>query len=269
MKTAKLTWMTAALVAACAGNRGASPTSAPCLVDLSHPYDEETVYWPTAPSRFEKTTLAHGMTASGYFYAAYAIATPEHGGTHIDAPIHFAEGQATTDAIPLERLIAPAVVVDMTESASQDADALLSVEHIEQFEREHGAVDEGSIVLVRSGWARFWPDAKRYLGNDVPGDASNLHFPGISESAALALAKRRVAAVGIDTASLDHGPSKLFLAHRVLAEAGIPGFENVANLERIPPRGAEVIALPMKIAGGSGGPLRIVARVARAACVEP
>lgn len=261
--------MTAALVTACAGSRGPASENAPCLVDLSHPYDDETVYWPTAPSRFEKTTLSSGMTANGYFYSAYSIATPEHGGTHIDAPIHFAEGQDTTDAIPLERLIAPAVVVDMTESAKQDADALLSVAHIERFEQAHGGIGAGSIVLVRSGWGRFWPDAERYLGDDQPGDASNLHFPGISEAAARALADRGVAAVGIDTASLDHGPSKLFLAHRVLAEAGIPGFENVANLEHVPPRGAEVIALPMKIAGGSGGPLRIVARVPRASCTEP
>jgi len=249
---------------ACAGapQPAASRAPAPCLVDLTYSFDEQTIYWPTAPSRFSKTTLFHGHTEGGFFYSAFAIATPEHGGTHIDAPVHFAEGQDTTEAIPLERLVAPGVVVDMRDASSRDRDALLSVEHIEAFERQHGLIDCGSIVLVLTGWGHQWPDAKRYLGDDTPGDASNLHFPGISEAAARALVARGVAAVGIDTASIDHGPSKDFIAHRVLMEAGIPGFENVANLDELPPRGAQIIALPMKIAGGSGGPLRIIAIVA-------
>jgi kynurenine formamidase len=258
------------LACACGGSHGtsASPEVAPCLVDLSYAYDEETVYWPTASSRFRKETLFYGKTEGGYFYSAFEVATPEHGGTHIDAPIHFAEGQDTTDEIPLERLIGPGVVVDMTSAAANDSDALLTVAQIEAFERQHGAIAGGTIVLVRSGWAKYWPDPKRYLGDDTPGDASNLHFPGISEAAARALVARRVAAVGIDTASIDHGPSIEFIAHRILMQAGIPGFENVANLDEVPTRGAEIIALPMKIAGGSGGPLRIVAVVPRAQCVD-
>ena len=197
---------------------------------------------------------------------AYSIATPEHGGTHIDAPIHFAEGQDTTEAIPLGRLIAPGIVIDMKDAAASDRDALLTVEHIEAFEHQHGAIEPGTIVLVHSGWGKHWPNVKLYLGDDTPGDASNLHFPGISEAAARALVTRDVAAVGIDTASIDHGPSKDFIAHRILMEAGIPGFENVAKLEEVPARGAQIIALPMKIAGGSGGPLRIVAVIPREQC---
>lgn len=253
---------------ACGGARGgpSSTAAAPCLIDLSYTYDDDTVYWPTAPSKFQKETLSYGLTHSGYFYSAFTIATPEHGGTHIDAPIHFAEGQATTEAIPLERLIAPGVVIDMTGAAANDRDALLTVEHIDAFEREHGSIQPGTIVLIRTGWAKYWPDLERYLGDDTPGDVSNLHFPGISEQAARALVARKVAAVGIDAASIDHGPSKEFMAHRVLMEAGIPAFENVAALDQVPARGARIIALPMKIGGGSGGPLRIVAEVPAKQC---
>jgi kynurenine formamidase len=250
----------------CVSQSTPATESAPCLVDLSYPFDEDTIYWPTSPSTFAKTTISHGHTSGGYFYSAYQVSTPEHGGTHMDAPIHFAEEGAAADAVPLSRLIAAGAVVDMSESASADRDALLTVDHIESFESRHGTIAPRTIVLVRTGWGDYWPDAKRYLGDDRRGDASNLHFPGISEAAARALVERSVAAVGIDTASLDHGPSRDFLAHRVLAAADIPGFENVANLEALPPTGAEIIALPMKIADGSGGPLRIVARVPREAC---
>jgi kynurenine formamidase len=254
------------LLGGCATQSPASTSAPPCLVDLSHSYDDDTIYWPTSPSTFEKTTLSHGHTSGGYFYSAYEVATPEHGGTHLDAPIHFAEGGSTTDEVPLSRLVAPGVVIDMTESASSDRDALLGVEHIDAFEAEHGRIPRGSIVLVRTGWSKFWPDTKRYMGDDRRGDASQLHFPGISQEAAKALVDRSVGAVGIDTASLDHGPSTDFLAHRVLLGADIPGFENVMNLDSLPPTGTEIIALPMKIAGGSGGPLRIIARVPGDVC---
>lgn len=262
MRTKLHPWgLTLALVSACAGRVQTTAHVAPCLVDLSYPYDEHTVYWPTAPSTFDKETLSYGETDGGFFYSAYTFSTPEHGGTHVDAPIHFAEGQATVDEIPIERLVGPGVVIDMTEAASADRDALLSAEAIEAFEADHGPIAPETIVFVRTGWSKYWPDAMAYLGDDTPGDASNLHFPGLSEDAARALANRGVAAVGIDTASIDHGPSKDFLAHRVLGEAGIPVFENVASLERIPETGARIIALPMKIGGGSGAPVRIVAEV--------
>jgi kynurenine formamidase len=244
----------------------AENVSPSCLIDLTYPYDDATIYWPTAPSRFRKETLSYGMTKGGYFYSAYEIATPEHGGTHLDAPIHFAEGQATTDQIPLRRLIAHGAVIDISSAAAEDRDALVTVGQIEAFEHEHGAITPGTIVLIRTGWGRYWPNVEQYLGDDTPGDTSNLHFPGISEEAARALVSRQVGAVGIDTASLDYGPSRDFVAHRVLLKAGIPGFENVANLDQVPPRGAEIIALPMKIAGGSGGPLRIVAVVPASRC---
>ena len=241
---------------------GQSQLAAPAehkLVDLGHAFGPDTVYWPTETSGFRLTPLHHGITPGGYFYAANTYAAPEHGGTHLDAPIHFAEGKATTDAIPLTRLIAPAVVLDMTARAALDRDALLAVEDIDRFEREHGVIGAGAIVLVRSDWSLRWPDRLRYLGSDRTGDASDLHFPGISADAARALVARQVGAVGIDTASIDHGPSHDFPAHRLLMEADIPAFENLAQLGRLPARGALLIALPMNIQGGSGGPLRAVA----------
>ena len=238
-----------------------SPPPAGKLVDLSHTFDEKTIYWPTSPSAFELKQLSFGKSPGGWFYAANSICTPEHGGTHLDAPIHFAEGKNTTDLVPLSRLIAPAVVIDISDAAASNPDALLEPTHIEAFEKEHGAIGAGTIVMVRSGWSSRWPDRKAYMGDDKPGDASNLHFPGISEAAARALLERRVAAVGIDTASIDHGPSKNFIAHQVLMGADIPAFENVDALDQLPARGAVVIALPMKIGGGSGGPLRVVAWV--------
>jgi kynurenine formamidase len=254
-----------AFLPACAG-RAPAPASPrfPAggrLIDLTHPFDETTLYWPTAKSGFVLTSVFRGQTPGGFFYAANEIAAPEHGGTHLDSPIHFAEQGSTTEKVGLERLVAPAVVVDMRAAAAKSPDALLEARDLERFEAEHGAITAGTIVLVRTGWAERWPDRKRYLGDDTPGDASRLHFPGIARGAAEALVARRVAAVGIDTASIDHGPSRDFIAHRVLMGADIPAFENVASLEGIPVRGAVVIALPMKIRGGSGGPLRMVAWV--------
>lgn len=229
------------------------------VVDLTHTFDETTIYWPNSPSGFVLHRLAHGMTEAGFFYASNTITAPEHGGTHLDAPIHFAEGMTTAEAVSLSRLIGPAVVIDMSAAAAQSPDALLAVSDIDAFERAHGAIAPGTIVLVRTGWAARWPDRRRYLGDDTPGDTSKLHFPGISRAAAEALVARGIAAVGIDTASIDHGPSRDFIAHQVLMKADIPAFENLAALDALPPRGVLLIALPMKIGGGSGGPLRAVA----------
>jgi kynurenine formamidase len=230
------------------------------LVDLTHTYDDSTVYWPTSPSKFELKELAYGETPGGYFYSSYSVCTPEHGGTHLDAPIHFGAGQQTVDQVPLDRLLGPAVVIDVAPQAEADADYLLNADDVSAWEAEHGTVPEGAIVLLRTGWGNRWPDAAAYLGDDTPGDASNLHFPSYGEDAAeLLVNERKVAVLGVDTASIDHGPSTDFLAHRVAAAADVPGLENVANLDRLPPTGAYVIALPMKIGGGSGGPVRIVA----------
>lgn len=232
-------------------------------VDLTHTFSEATIYWPTATG-FTLDTVAYGVTDGGYFYAAYDLAGAEHGGTHLDAPIHFAAGRQTADAIPLTRLIGPAVVVDVTDSAATNPDYLLSVDDLTAWEATHGAIPSGAILLVRTGWSTRWPDPERYLGTARRGPeaVAELHFPGIGPDAAGWMAEQReIGAVGIDTPSLDHGPSTSFESHVRLYTANIPGFENVASLNELPPTGAHVVALPMKVGGGSGAPLRIVAFV--------
>jgi kynurenine formamidase len=236
----------------------ASPIDERKLVDLTYPFDETTIYWPTA-SAFTWQKESWGRSEGADWYTAARYSASEHGGTHLDAPIHFAEGKQTVEAISLDRLIGPAVVIDVSSAAAADGDYQLTVADIERWEQANGQIAQQSILLVRTGWGKYWHDRKRYLGTDAPSDTANLHFPGISKEAAELLAERRIDAVGIDTPSLDHGPSKEFSAHRVLAEANIYGLENVANLERLPLVGATVIALPMKIGGGTGAPTRIIA----------
>ncbi|MFO7262444.1 MAG: cyclase family protein [bacterium] len=255
----------AAVALACGNAPRATPDlSGYRIVDLTHPYNAETLYWPTSPTKFELERLAYGPTPGGWFYSANAFSSPEHGGTHLDAPIHFAEGRLTADQIPLEKLIAPAVVIDITAQAANDPDYRLQPSDITAFERLHGTIQPGTIVLLRTGWSSRWPDARAYLGDDTPGDASNLHFPSYGEEAARILVEeRRVAALGADVASIDYGASQDFIVHRIAAAADVPGLENLTNLDQLPPTGAIVIALPMKIEGGSGGPVRVVALVPR------
>lgn len=232
------------------------------VVDLTHPFNARTLYWPTSPSAFELEVLSHGHTEGGWFYSANAFSSPEHGGTHLDAPIHFAEGRHTVEQIPLERLIASAVVIDVSERAAADRDYRLTGDDVLAFERAHGTIQPGTIILLRTGWSRYWPDRTRYFGDDTPGDASRLHFPSFGESAARLLVEERgVAALGADVASIDYGQSQDFIVHRIAAEGNVPGLENLTNLDMLPPTGAVVAALPMKIEGGSGGPVRVVAFV--------
>ncbi|MCH8121969.1 MAG: cyclase family protein [Bacteroidetes bacterium] len=235
------------------------------IVDLSYAFGSDTIYWPTADG-FERTTEFEGRTESGYYYSAYTFRTAEHGGTHLDAPIHFSEGGQTTDTIPLDHLMGDAVVIDVTEAAAADRDYLVSTADIEAWESEHGAIPDGAIVLIRTGYGQYWPDAEAYLGTAERGaDAIPLlHFPGLDPKAAKWLVENRsIHALGIDTASIDYGQSTLYETHQILLGENIPGFENLANLDQLPESGSVVIALPMKIEGGSGGPLRIVAIVGR------
>jgi kynurenine formamidase len=234
------------------------------LVDLTHPFDEQTLYWPTSPSGFAFDRLSHGPTPGGWFYSAGAFSAPEHGGTHLDAPIHFADGKQTSEQIPLDRLVAAAVVIDVAERASADPDYRLTRDDVLAFEREHGTIEPGTIVLLRTGWSRRWPNRLAYFGDSTPGDASRLHFPSYGEDAArLLVAERRVAALGADVASIDYGQSKDFIVHRVAAEQNVAGLENLTRLDALPARGATIVALPMSIKGGSGGPLRAIALVPR------
>lgn len=230
------------------------------IVDLTYVLDEKTLYWPSSPSGFELKELAYGPTPGGYFYSSYAFSAPEHGGTHLDAPIHFAANRRTVDEVPPRQLIAPAVVIDVTSKSAGDADYRLTADDVRAFEAAHGRIAPGTIVLLRTGWGARYGDRKAYFGDDTPGKTDNLHFPSYGADAArLLVEERKVGAIGVDTASIDYGQSRDFIVHQIANGANVPGLENVANLDRLPPRGAWLIALPVKIGRGSGGPVRIVA----------
>jgi kynurenine formamidase len=232
------------------------------LVDLTHAFGPSTLYWPTSPSGFRLERLAYGQTPGGYFYSAYAFSTPEHGGTHLDAPIHFSANGATADRLRLEQLVAPAVVIDISAKAATDAVYRLTPEDVLAFERRNGRIARGAIVLLRTGWSSRWPNRLAYFGDATPGDASKLRFPSYGVQAAELLVRDRgVAALGVDAASIDYGPSTDFAVHRVAAAANVPGLENLTRLDELPPTGALVVALPMKIESGSGAPLRAIALV--------
>ena len=231
------------------------------VIDLTHPFDASTVYWPTAEA-FKLETDFEGTTEQGFYYSAYRYRAAEHGGTHLDAPVHFAKGRRSVDQIPLEQLMGPAVLIDVTRQCAVNADYLVSVADIQNWERRYGRIPAGSILFLRTGFGKYYPDRKKYLGTDERGAeaVAKLHFPGLDPKAARWLTENRsIKAIGLDTASIDYGQATLFESHRILFEKNIPAFENVANLDQLPAKGFSVIALPMKIAGGSGGPLRIVA----------
>ena len=229
-------------------------------IDLTHPFNAESVYWPTA-EMFEKQTVAEGPTEGGYYYSAYNFSAAEHGGTHLDAPIHFAEGANTADVIPVEQMIGPGFVIDVTAQAAEDVDYRVSAADIEAFEQEHGQIPEGGIVLLNTGRAALYLDREAYMGTAERGAeaVAKLHFPGLGVDAAELLVQRGIGAVGIDTPSIDHGQSTNFETHVALMTNNVPAFENVDDMSELPPTGSTIVALPMKIEGGSGGPLRIVA----------
>ncbi len=230
-------------------------------VDLTYEFSDNTIYWPTAES-FRFDTAFEGVAPAGFYYSAYNFCAAEHGGTHLDAPVHFAKGKWSTDQVPLANLTGNAVVIDVSEKALRDADYQITPADIEEWEKRNGEIPGGAILFFRTGYGAFYPDAKKYLGTDERGaDAvAKLHFPSIHPEAAEWLVKnRKVKAVGVDVASVDYGQSSDFKTHQVLYAQNISGFENVANLDKLPVKGAYIIALPMKIKNGSGGPLRIIA----------
>lgn len=254
------------LLAACSrsDNQPAINLSKDNWVDLSHAYDEKTLYWPNNKTGFEHKPDFVGMTPGNYFYSSYSLSTPEHGGTHLDAPIHFAQKGWTLDQIPLTSLTGEAVVIDVKSKTVNNPDYLINIEDVLRWEGENGKIPSHSMILFNTGYAKSYPNRKEYFGTDKRGmeAIAQLHFPGIDPQLSTWLVKERSPkAVGIDTASIDYGQSTDFKTHRILLGANIPGFENLANLDQLPKRGAFVVALPMKIAEGSGGPLRIVAAV--------
>ena len=252
----------AALCGAFALSAAAQDLSSGRWNDHTHAFNAETVYWATA-KMYKKETVFQGHTDGGFYYSAYNFSASEHGGTHLDAPIHFAEGKLTADRLPVDQLIGPGVVIDVTGPVSKNVDYLVTARDIEDNERAHGRIVKGSIVLINTGRAALYPDREKYMGTAERGAGAvpKLHFPGLSKEAAELLVARRIGAVGIDTPSIDYGQSKKFEAHVALMTGNIPAFENVADMSALPPRGGTIIALPMKIEGGSGGPLRIIAHL--------
>jgi kynurenine formamidase len=231
-------------------------------IDLSYTFDSTTLYWPNNVKSFEHSTEAEGKTALGYFYSSYSICTPEHGGTHLDAPIHFSENKLTVDQLPLSSVTGNAVVIDVSANALANRDYLISIADIEKWEKENSAIPDNCIVLFRTGYGKFYPDREKYFGTAKKGAEAipELHFPGIApETTEWLLSKRNIKAMGLDTPSIDYGQSKDFKTHQLLLGMNKPGFENVANLDKLPSKGIYVVALPMKVGGGSGGPLRIIA----------
>ncbi len=233
------------------------------LVDLTYAFDEETVFWPTAEG-FKLNIDARGMTEAGFYYEANSFFTAEHGGTHLDAPVHFSEGKHAADEIPLDRLMGPVVVVDVSAACAENRDYQIQVSDLEAWEQMHGEMLDDVILLFNTGFGQYWPDREQYMGTAERGAeaVAKLHFPGIHpETATWLVENRNIRAVGLDTPSIDYGQSVLFETHQILFKTNMPAFENVANVDQLPATGATVIALPMKIKDGSGGPLRIVAIV--------
>ncbi len=229
------------------------------LIDLTYAFDETTQVWPSNPP-FHRDSMVRGGTTTEAWYATGQVALSEHAGTHMDAPVHFAQEQVGIDGIPLERLMGPAVVIDVRTLVAADRDYRLSLEDIQRWEARHGTIPAGAVVMMLTGWGAYWKDRERYFGTATPELPATLHFPGFSkEVAEFLVAERHIHGVGIDTPSIDHGPSQDFVVHRIVNSAGLYGLENVAQLEEVPPSGGRLMALPMKIAGGTGAPVRLIA----------
>ncbi|WP_245764556.1 cyclase family protein [Planctomicrobium piriforme] len=227
----------------------------PQRLDLSYALNPQSNFWPgPGYSPFQLETIA---TLEKNGVLSKKVSFPEHIGTHLDAPNHFEQGQPDVSQIPVEQLFAPGVLIDFTARAESNPDAELSTADIADWEAAHGRIPDGAVVLLHTGWGRFWTQPERFLGRDVRGQ---LHFPGYSaEAAKFLVEQRQVKGLGIDTLSVDPGTSKSFDVHHILNLAQRYGLENVAHLDQLPPRGFDLIIAPLKVEGGTGGPCRIFA----------
>ena len=233
-------------------------------IDLSYPFSAETLYWPNNPKGFTMDTLFEGKTPGGYYYSSFGFCAPEHGGTHLDAPVHFAEGKKSVDQLSLLQLTGLAVVIDVSAKAISNRDYLISIDDVISWEKENGPLPDSVILLFRTGYGKYYPDANLYFGTDKKGDSAIalLHFPGIDPQLAEWLLKNKtIKAVGLDTPSIDYGQSADFKTHRILLAQNIPAFENIANLDKVPVKNSYIVALPMQIKKGSGAPLHIIAYI--------
>lgn len=266
MKKILLVLLAVSVLTGCANSTSTKSNKSPDLskskiIDLTYTFSKETIYWVTA-REFELDVVYKGDTDKGYFYAANNFATAEHGGTHIDAPIHFSKTGQTVEEIPLNRLMGNAIKIDVSANALNNPDYLVSIQDFQDWEVKEGKIPDGSIVILETGFSRYYPDKVKYMGTDKRGEhaVKELHFPGLSPEAAQWLVdNRNIHAIGIDTPSIDYGQSEYFKSHVILLSKNIPAFENVANVGQLPTKGFQIIALPMKIKDGTGSPLRIIA----------
>ena len=228
------------------------------LIDLTHTLERDSPYWPeNNPGSPFHTSLNTTYEKDGNF--TRSLSMPEHFGTHMDSPVHFDPRGESVDRIAVERCFAPAIVVDVSVAVKPDSDYRVTVQDIENWIGRHGAIPSGGVVFFRTGWAERWPSLEKYMNMDARGV---LHFPGLSvEAARYLLDHAQLAGIGIDTSSVDYGPSTDFPVHQITMPAGVYHLENVANLGKLPPIGFSVIALPLKLGGGSGAPARVVALV--------
>jgi len=232
------------------------------LLDMTYPYDENTIYWPTAKP-FKLNKVSWGMSEGGWWYASNEYSASEHGGTHVDAPIHFAKQGRTIDQVPIQEWIGPAVKVDVTGKCEKNRDYLLVVNDIEEWERKHGKIPDGAWVIMYTGIdTQYYPDKKKVLGTDKTGEEAipELSFPGFSaESVEFLINERNITGIAIDTPSIDCGKSKDFKVHQILCGADKLALENIANLDKLPCSGAMLYIIPMLIKEGTGAPARVFA----------
>lgn len=225
------------------------------VVELSHDLSADTPTFGGERDAFRYEKLSE-VDRDGY--ASGAVRLPEHFGTHVDAPGHFIKGGATIDHIDVRRFIAPVAVIDIRRQAQQNADYRLTVADIQAWERG-GRIPDGAAVLLLTGWDKRYSDWNQYRNPDKEGV---LHFPGYAEEAINYLTTaRRVVALGIDTLSIDYGPSKDFAGHRRSHASGLYHIENLTRLDQLPARGAAIFVGPLAIANGSGSPARVLAIV--------
>lgn len=223
------------------------------VLDLSYAINDKLVPWPGDEKWFAAQVNA-SVEKNGYFTRSFWML--EHYGTHLDAPAHFPPGKVTVEQIPVKQLFGPAVVLDVRAEGAQDADYQLPAARVAEWEKRHGQVPAGAIVLLRTGWASRWPDAHKYRNQDAQG---RMHFPGFSVEAARLLIERKVSGLGCDTMSIDCGASADFAVHHLALGSGLYHLENLANLSALPETGAFLVVAPIKLEGGSGGPVRVFA----------
>jgi kynurenine formamidase len=232
-------------------------------LDLTWDFDASTVYWPT-DDPFKHDTVSCGINAKGYFYSSFKYSAEEHGGTHFDAPLHFAQGGRSIEQITTDELTGRAIVIDISQQSAQNRDYMITPDDFLKWEKTNGTIPDKSIVLLYTGFGNYWNDHEKYTGTTKSGTAGveELHFPGLGPDGASWLVKeRKIKAVGIDTPSIDYGQSKDFQTHRFLCANNVTAYENIAHLDQVPAKGSYIVAAPMKIKGGSGSPLRLLAWV--------